>query len=96
MGAQPFVTHASGEDAKSAFWTAVDAALFEYGHSGYSGSIAEKDSFVAIELPKGVNPEKEACRLINECDPRIDDKWGPAGMFNLSEGQFLFFGWASY
>ena len=39
--------------------------------------------------------EHYAHDLIDECDPRVDDKWGPAGCVRLEEGTFYFFGWAS-
>ena len=95
MGAQPFVTRSAGKDAKSAFWDAVNDALHDYGHAGYTGTIGEKDSFIPINLPEGTDPYREANRMIDG-DERVTDKWGPAGMFDLGEGHYLFFGWASY
>lgn len=95
MGATPFMTLSSGKDANTAFRNAVESALYDCGHGGYSGTIAEKDFFVRIELPQGASPQKEANRLIDDCDERIDDKWGPAGMFDLGKNHYLFFGWAS-
>jgi hypothetical protein len=103
MGASTFLNIAKGKTAQEAFTTAREQALYDYGHSGYSGTIAEKSSFVVVPF-KG-NSElrtdniKEARRfadgLIDAGDPRIDDKWGPAGCIDLGEGEFLFFGWAS-
>ena len=99
MGAQVFVVESSGEDAKDAFHNAVQEAKWACGHEGYTGTIAEKESFTMIPLPKGVNPHDFADELIDICDHRINDKWGPAGCFELTtrgnERQFLFFGWAS-
>lgn len=95
MGASPFITKAHGTTAKDAFSHAVDAALREYGHGGYTGTIAEKESFTIIELPEGCRPYTQAARLIDQDDERIEDKWGPAGVFVLGHGRFLFFGWAS-
>lgn len=34
-------------------------------------------------------------QLVGTGDPRVDDKWGPAGVLELSAGEWLFFGWAS-
>lgn len=39
-------------------------------------------------------------QLVEEGDPRVDDKWGPAGAIRLDDapdgnGRWLFFGWAS-
>jgi hypothetical protein len=95
MGASPFTTTAHGPTAQQAFNEAVDEACCECGNGGYSGTIAEKTDFVQIPLPKGAEPFKEANRLIHEDDERISDKWGPAGVFELGKGRYLFFGWAS-
>mgnify|MGYP000297748169 CR=1 FL=1 len=94
MGASPFITVAHGATAQKAFNEAVESASFEEGHGGYTGSIAEKNSFVSIPLPKDTKPYEEANRLIDE-DERISDKWGPAGVFELGKDRWLFFGWAS-
>ena len=94
MGAESFVTVSHGETARKAFDEAVESALYECGHGGYTGTIAEKTGFVEIALPDGVNPVEEANRLIDADDGRIADKWGPAGCFTLGKGRYLFFGWA--
>lgn len=94
MGASPFITVAHGSTVQRAFNEAVESASFEEGHGGYTGTIAEKNSFVRIELPKDTKPYEEANRLINEDDGRISDKWGPAGVFELGKDTWLFFGWA--
>jgi hypothetical protein len=39
-----------------------------------------------------------ANKLLDDCDPRVDDKWGPAGCVafkNKDDTMYLFFGWAS-
>ena len=95
MGAEVFFTKAKGKTAKEAFNAAVDQAHYDYGHAGYTGSIAEKNSAVEIKLPQGRDPYEYANHLIDEDDPRIEDKWGPAGYFSLGKGEFAFFGWAS-
>lgn len=95
MGAEVFYQQAKGKSAKEAFQSAVDQAHYDYGHAGYTGSIAEKDSFVMIDCPDDVDPISYADELITDCDDRIDDKWGPAGCFDLKNGVYLFFGWAS-
>jgi hypothetical protein len=95
MGAQPFITEAHGTDARKAFEQAVEDALYDHGHAGYTGTIAEKDRFTLIPLPEGAKPYQEARRMIDEDDERISDKWGPAGGFELRPGSYLFFGWAS-
>jgi len=96
MGATTFYTVSVGKNAKDAFQKAREKAQYDYGHSGYTGTIAEKDSFVMIPLPTGMKPLEYADKLIDECDERIDDKWGDAGCIAIPESdEYLFFGWAS-
>jgi hypothetical protein len=95
MGAEVFIHITSGETAEKAFWNAVSEAQYDHGHSGYSGTIAEKCDFVMIDLPEDKDYEEYAYDLINEGDERIDDKWGPAGCFKLLDDNYLFFGTAS-
>lgn len=94
MGATSFTTSAKGKTAKEAFRTAVTQAKYDYGNSGYTGSIAEKDSFLEIPTPTGVDL-RDAARSLTMKDARFSDTWGPAGCFKISEGEYLFFGWAS-
>ena len=107
MGAQDFCKFSAASTADDAFKAAVEDAKYNYGNSGYTGTIAEKRSFVLIDWPRPVN-EMEMTRtelraaalkfaeeLIEKSDSRIDDKWGPAGCIKVFEGLWLFFGWAS-
>lgn len=101
MGAEIFMTRYTGISAKEAFHNCVESAFYDYVHAGhtgtffsYTGTIAEKHSYVIIELPEGKEPENYADELIDNCDPRIDDKWGPAGCIDCGSGEYLFFGWA--
>lgn len=48
MGAQEFSKRQKGESAKEAFITARDQALYENGHRGYTGSLAEKSEFQLV------------------------------------------------
>jgi len=95
MGAESFYVDAKGKTAKEAFKEAREQALYDYGHRGYTGTLAEKDDFTEIKLPEGNDPYDYAQKLVDDCDERIDDKWGPAGCFDLGEGNYFFFGWAS-
>jgi hypothetical protein len=101
MGADVFFTNASGKTAQEAFDEAVHRARYDWGHAGYSGTLAEKDDFTMIPLPEGEKLSSFTDKLIDECDPRIDDKWGPAGCIQIGvdsdsgRKEFLFFGWAS-
>ena len=74
MGANTFFTRAKGNTAKDAFNAAVKEAQYEYGHRGYTGTIAEKHDFVMITCPKGIKPIECADDLINEGDDRVDNK----------------------
>ena len=95
MGACTFIDRAKGKTAVQAFAAAVQQAKYEHGHGGYSGTIAEKGSFVEIPLPEGKNAHQYAEELLDNDDKRISDKWGPAGCIKIGDGEFLFFGWAS-
>jgi len=95
MGATTFMTRSVGSSAKEAFKKAVTAAREDHGDDGYTGTIAEKESFVMIDVPSDVEPHAYAEELLDEFVARVYEKWGPAGCIRLSQDQFLFFGWAS-
>lgn len=95
MGAEVFYTREKGKSPDDAFWKAVEKANDIYGNGGYTGTIAEKCEFAMIALPANETPLAFAERLIDAKDPRVDDKWGPAGCIMVAPGEFLFFGWAS-
>lgn len=85
MGGTTFEDYGYGKTPEEAFRSAVADAIYEVGHGGYSGTIAEKDSFTMIEVPakwKG-NEYAYANHLIEEDDSRVSDKWGPAGCILL-------------
>lgn len=88
MGALTFQSYAEGADVDKTFQAAVDQALYDHGHSGYTGTIAEKDSYVIIEAAP-MTPEaaeKLADKLIRDNDERICDKRGPAGAIAVKGG----------
>jgi hypothetical protein len=95
MGGQTFETIAGGKDPKEAFARAREQAAWDHGHSGYTGTIAEKDDFVLIDVPAGEDPITFAEKIVRDGDKRVDDKWGPAGCVKVEDGKWLFFGWAS-
>jgi hypothetical protein len=80
MGAGTFSQYADGADPDTAFDAAREAAEHEHGR-GYTGTLAEKDGYVIITATPTDLEEAEtlAADLIDCNDPRIDDKWGPAG-----------------
>jgi hypothetical protein len=97
MGAELFFTKAYGASPKEAFDNAVKEAQYNHGHSGYTGSIAEKNSYnmATYNLLK----MKEAIALANSLveTPAYFDKWGPAGCIRVNDNPrtYLFFGYAS-
>lgn len=93
MGAQDFMTIASGQTAREAFRRAVEDARYESGHGGYTGTIAEKDSYKLVVPREGETPQQCIDRHVEE--DTFDDKYGPAGCVQLEPGKFCFFGWAS-
>ena len=95
MGTIDFETVSKARGAKSAFNKAVKEAKKIHGEGGYSGTIAEKSSFVMITVPEGEDPSKYASKLLDKEDSRIENKWGPAGCVKIADGEFLFFGFAS-
>lgn len=103
MGASEFTVVMQGKTARAAFLSAVAEAREENGNGGYSGSIAEKSKFVMIStepMPKADAFEKVDNMLASD-DPRISDKWGPAGCIEIEiepegdEKTYIFFGYAS-
>lgn len=95
MGAAEFAVRVRGKTANEAFISVVENAQWQYGHGGYTGTIAEKSSFVLLHPPGGENPRTFAERLLREDDPRVSDKWGPAGCVKTGPEEWLFFGLAS-
>lgn len=85
MGAEQFWTVAFGKTADNAFKVAIKQAQYEHGHAGYTGSVAEKTSYILIPVPKGKDPKNYADELLENEDRRIDDKWGPAGCIDITK-----------
>jgi hypothetical protein len=89
MGAETFITVATGTDAKTAFQRAVSDAAYEHGHGGYTGTIAEKDEFTLIPEHKNGLLHHDAIalaeRMCSEDHHLIADKWGPAGCIPILE-----------
>lgn len=81
VGADQFAVYAEGGDVDAAFDTVRDDARHERGAGGYTGSIAEKDGYIIIinTVMDEHAAQQLAEDLIENSDPRIDDKWGPAG-----------------
>jgi hypothetical protein len=99
MGAQTFIKYQQGADVQQAFSAARDDAAWEHGHGGYTGTLAEKDSYTIIPGEFTLDAAyKHSDQLIEDFDDRIVDKWGPAGAIRVKDPKhdgWLFFGWAS-
>lgn len=95
MGAESFWSRAHGETASKAFSAAVEQAAWEHGHGGYTGTIAEKDSFKIVKPPEGMSPSEYANQLMDDEESFVQDKWGDAGCIEIKKGEYLFFGYAS-
>lgn len=102
MGASDFLEIGSGKNAKEAFDLLVEEACYEYGHGGYTGTIAEKNSFKIVS-DKTFASFEEAEKFINTLydkdDKRVLDKWGPALCVKFTDKnntiKYIFFGSAS-
>jgi hypothetical protein len=95
MGASSFIARGKGNSAREAFNEAVQEACWEHGHGGYTGTIAEKDSFVMIDEKEMTRAEIRDYIETHWEDERIQDKWGPAGCLKENELTYWFFGYAS-
>lgn len=88
MGATSFETYQGDTDVRSAFHDAARDARDEHGHGGYTGSIAEKDSYVVLHREPVTLAE--AYRLAEGFMERntqgVDDKYGPAGAIAVRGG----------
>lgn len=69
MGGTTFFDKGKGKSAQVVFDRIVSATRSEYGTRSYSGTIKEKDGFVLVELPAGldVNAAIEMCEAAS-CD----------------------------
>ena len=97
MGSETFYIKSHAKSPKAAFQKAVKEAKHDYGHSGYTGTIAEKDSYemASYSLFTLLEAQKLADTLIDK--PPYSSKWGPAGCLRVSNNPkiYFFFGWAS-
>jgi len=69
MGAVNFEVIAYTENAREAFRNAVERARWEYGHGGYTGTIAEKDGFVDFSDRVPVEAREAAIKSISAWKP---------------------------
>ena len=79
MGACNFSVLAVGQDARQAFYRAVADAQWEYGHGGYTGTIAEKGDYVVLKPPKDMDPVLFAQMVQSYWPGRPKSEWCPEG-----------------
>ena len=80
MGADVFDVLQEGSSAEDAFRQAVDQALWEYGHGGYTGTIAEKDGFLPFTLPENVTVDEVVdAMLVQGGDELLEGWYGKSG-----------------
>ncbi|MET9403947.1 hypothetical protein [Kitasatospora sp. NPDC002965] len=81
MGAERFTTYQDGIDVTQAFRDAVEDARYEYGHRGYTGTIAEKEDWQTVtSTPLSMDDaEALADRIMRDYEHPLQDAWGPAG-----------------
>lgn len=97
MGAYDFIAAEPGTGVEQAFINAKEEATWEFGHGGYTGTIAEKGDFVLV-VDNPMSPaaaEQYAQYLLESDDERIRDKRGPAGAIPVDDGTWLFVGYAA-
>lgn len=112
MGATNFTSTVRVSKATSdeeAFNTARSYASHDSGHGGYTGTIAEKNSFVMIHRARSeASAHRMAEQIIQsfgqpvyrkELTDLVEDKWGPAGAIRYpidkNNDGLIFFGYAS-
>lgn len=94
MGSVTVVNQSSKGTMIEAYRELVEKAEWDYGHSGYSGTIAESSGVV---LAKGSEPmtlleaEALADEMLRNYDDQIE-KWGPAVAIPVDDGSWLFVG----
>jgi len=59
MGCEYFAVKEWGPSPQEAFKNAKKYYSLMYGHSGYTGTIADKESFIIIPLPKKIGGKGE-------------------------------------
>jgi hypothetical protein len=80
MRSYEFYTRATGKTAEAAFKIAREQAQRIHGHSGHTGTIADKDSFLGVMVPEGKDPIEYARDLISSDDPRFIERRGCGGL----------------
>ena len=75
MGADTYMHITKGKTAQECFKRLREQAQWEHGHGGYSGTIAEKNSYVEFTRPKGMR-RATVLKVINELAEINFDDYG--------------------
>jgi hypothetical protein len=110
MGAESFEVYSGEQDSGAAFAVLREQALYDFGHAGYTGTIAEKTGFVIYNPPTHVSSREAVAALVDSYSTRpewadaqfdhiasiYNDKWADAVAIGDDEGfGWYFIGWAS-
>jgi hypothetical protein len=101
MGAERFDQYQAGKQSQEAFGKAREEAFYEYGHRGYTGSLAEKYEFILRNDGKPLTKKEAEAFADFDLDQNDHDKWGPAWAIAIRSDDsseivgFLFYGYAS-
>ena len=82
MGADEFYVERVGKNANAAFARAREDALYESGHGGYTGTIAEVHDFRMVKFPKRAT-KKNFMGMVNELMDGAD-KFEPCFCFEFT------------
>lgn len=96
MGAAEFTAVSDNDDVSRAFAELTTEARHEHGHGGYTGTIAEKDTYRVFRIQPHTLEEADqiAYDYLERDTGKFCDKYGPAGAIKLHKG-WLFFGVAA-
>jgi len=99
MGAEYFGILIEKKDATKAFSEASEQARYDHGHSGYTGTIAEKIGFETVSKAPIEDSKVEEWAYAYD-EKHRNEKWGRAYHVPVKDatGETIghyFFGWAS-
>jgi hypothetical protein len=96
MGAEQFGAFYEGDDLAKVHQDAVAKAQYDHGHSGYSGTLAEKPEVVLRTEKVFEFPEDAQAFADADLRKNPHDKWGPAWAVKVSIPKgFYIYGYAS-
>jgi hypothetical protein len=85
---QELELEASDEIAvKAQYYAIVEECLYDHGHSGYSGTFAEKAD---VDVINELHTEATARAILEE-----NDKWGNSQAIRIGDTKWLVGGWCS-